>query len=141
MCIFLGESVMNDAVALVLSKSVETYSSEAGKKAFDTAAFFAAVLNFVGTLSFEAVTSCFYFQSVNFERPGALHIESSFSYLSCFQGCSRVLFSSACSLASPAPFAPNSPRFETTLCWKPPCSSSSVTPPFWRQRLPTSLAS
>ena len=40
---------MNDAVALVLSKFVETYSSEAGKKAFDTAAFFAAVLNFVGT--------------------------------------------------------------------------------------------
>ena len=48
---FSGESVMNDAVALVLSKSVETYSSvssEAGKKAFNTAAFFAAVLNFIG---------------------------------------------------------------------------------------------
>lgn len=46
-----GESVMNDAVALVLSTSVETYSSEAGKKAFDTPAFFAAVVNFVGVFA------------------------------------------------------------------------------------------
>ena len=45
---FAGESVMNDAVALVLSKSVETYDTAAGREAFDTPAFFAAVANFVG---------------------------------------------------------------------------------------------
>ena len=39
---------MNDAVALVLSKSVETYDTAAGREAFDTPAFFAAVANFVG---------------------------------------------------------------------------------------------
>jgi len=46
-----GESVMNDAVALVLSKSVEAYDTAAGGEAFDTPAFFAAVANFVGVFA------------------------------------------------------------------------------------------
>lgn len=46
-----GESVMNDAVALVLSKSVEAYDTTAGKEAFDTPAFFSAVANFVGVFA------------------------------------------------------------------------------------------
>lgn len=49
---FIGESVMNDAVALVLSKSVEAYDTTAGKEAFDTAAFFSAVANFIGENGF-----------------------------------------------------------------------------------------
>ena len=43
---------MNDAVALVLSKSVEAYDTAAGGEAFDTPAFFAAVANFVGKQEF-----------------------------------------------------------------------------------------
>jgi len=55
-----GESVMNDAVALVLSKSVETYATSAGREAFDTAAFFAAVLNFVGVFAGSFVIGVFF---------------------------------------------------------------------------------
>ena len=40
--------MMNDAVALVLAKSVETYDTAAGGEEFDTTAFFAAVANFGG---------------------------------------------------------------------------------------------
>ena len=46
--LWTGESVMNDAVALVLAKSVETYDTAAGGEEFDTTAFFAAVANFGG---------------------------------------------------------------------------------------------
>jgi len=55
-----GESVMNDAVALVLSKSVETYDTAAGREAFDTPAFFAAVANFVGVFAGSFIIGVFF---------------------------------------------------------------------------------
>ncbi|KAK7083214.1 putative monovalent cation proton antiporter 1 (CPA1) transporter [Halocaridina rubra] len=44
-----GESVLNDAVAIVLSGSIESYGSDSG--GFETSAFFMAILNFLWTFS------------------------------------------------------------------------------------------
>ncbi|KAK3861528.1 hypothetical protein Pcinc_032517 [Petrolisthes cinctipes] len=48
-----GESVLNDAVAIVLSSAIESYASTSG--GFETSAFFLAMLNFLWTFSMSFV--------------------------------------------------------------------------------------
>ncbi|XP_005366748.1 sodium/hydrogen exchanger 9 [Microtus ochrogaster] len=46
--LLFGESVLNDAVAIVLTYSISIYSPKENPNAFDTAAFFQSVGNFLG---------------------------------------------------------------------------------------------
>ncbi|XP_053565986.1 sodium/hydrogen exchanger 9 [Bombina bombina] len=46
--LLFGESVLNDAVAIVLTYSISIYSPKENPNAFDTAAFFQCVANFLG---------------------------------------------------------------------------------------------
>ncbi|KAL4677619.1 hypothetical protein H8959_020293, partial [Pygathrix nigripes] len=46
--LLFGESVLNDAVAIVLTYSISIYSPKENPNAFDAAAFFQSVGNFLG---------------------------------------------------------------------------------------------
>lgn len=46
--LLFGESVLNDAVAIVLTYSISMYSPKENPNAFDAAAFFQSVGNFLG---------------------------------------------------------------------------------------------
>ncbi|XP_046879452.1 sodium/hydrogen exchanger 9-like [Hypomesus transpacificus] len=58
--LLFGESVLNDAVAIVLARAITTYSLTGGVHAFDTRAFFLAVGHFVAVFSGSFAVGFFY---------------------------------------------------------------------------------